>query len=242
MKIEKLTMPSQRELFIRKIQEMILSGEWPVQHRIPPERELAEKMGVSRTIVNTGIAVLESQGFLEVIPRQGIFVADYQKTASVETLNAIMRLKGDVLSDNDIRSVLEIRWALEKLTTRKALDRVTDEQLEKLREIVEQIRTAESCQEAAESALLFQRELAQLGENPMLALIIITFRVPCVAMWQRFCRIYGIEVLYRHTLKSWELLKQRDYEAALEWIEQFTREALDGKYTLYDKDVKGIQR
>ena len=49
MKFEKISLPSQRELFIRKMQEMILSGELPVNERIPPERELAEQLGISRT-------------------------------------------------------------------------------------------------------------------------------------------------------------------------------------------------
>ena len=108
MKFEKLTVPTQRELFIKKMQEMILSGELPAHTRIPPERDLAKQMGISRSVVNTGIAILEYQGFLQVINRQGTFVADYKKTASVETLNAIMRLKGDVLTDHDIWLVVNI--------------------------------------------------------------------------------------------------------------------------------------
>ncbi len=239
MKFEKLTVPSQRDLFIRKMQEMILSGELAVHDRIPPERELAEQMGISRTIVNTGIAVLESQGFLEVVPRQGIFVADYLRTASVETLNAIMRLKGDVLSDKDIRSILEIRWALEQLTIWNAMENMSDEILANLRKHVEAIRTARTPQEAAEEALAFQIEMAENGENQMLAMIITTFRHPCIAMWVRFCRIYGIETLYQHTLRSWELLEQKDYKGAQEWIRKFSHEAIDGTFTLYEKDLKG---
>ena len=58
MKFEKLTVPTQRELFIKKMQEMILSGELPAHTRIPPERDLAKQMGISRSVVNTGIAIL----------------------------------------------------------------------------------------------------------------------------------------------------------------------------------------
>ena len=82
MKFEKISLPSQRELFIRKMQEMIISGELAVNERIPPERELAQELGISRTVVNAGIAVLVNQGFLQVRPRQGTFVADYKKEAS----------------------------------------------------------------------------------------------------------------------------------------------------------------
>ena len=130
MKFEKISLPSQRELFIRKMQEMIISGELAVNERIPPERELAQELGISRTVVNAGIAVLVNQGFLQVRPRQGTFVADYKKEASAETLNAIMRLKGDVLSDSDIRSILEIRWALERLTMKNAIEYLTPDAIE----------------------------------------------------------------------------------------------------------------
>ena len=237
MKFEKLTVPTQRELFIKKMQEMILSGELPAHSRIPPERDLAKQMGISRSVVNTGIAILEYQGFLQVINRQGTFVADYKKTASIETLNAIMRLKGDVLTDHDIRSILEIRWALEKLTMRNALE-LSENDLEKLRVIVENIKTSTSYYEASCHALDFQITMADMGENDMLGLIITTFRNPCIAMWMRFCKIYGIEKLYMHTSTSWELLKKRDYNGALEWIETFTKEAIDGKYTLYEIDMR----
>ncbi len=241
MKYEKHAEPSQRELFVTKMQEMILTGQLQIHERIQPERELAEQMGISRTIVNMGIAVLESQGFLEVIPRQGVFVADYRKTASVETMNAIMRLKGDVLTDSDIRSILQLRWALERLTIKNAMDKLTDGKLESLELLVERIGKAKSDEEAAENAMDFQRELAYLGENQMLALIFTIFRKPCIAMWVRFCKIYGIETLYLHTKKSFELLKAFDYKGMMEWIEQFSMDAIAGDYTLYEADLAKVE-
>lgn len=238
MKFEKISLPSQRELFIRKMQEMILSGELPANERIPPERELAEQLGISRTVVNTGIAVLENQGFLEVRPRQGTFVADYRKKASAETLDAIMRLKGDILTDGDIRSILEIRWALERLTVKNAIQHLDEKSIPEIEAVVESIGASDTNVEAARHALEFQTRLAEMGGNVMLSLIIVTFKTPCLAMWVRFCKIYGIDTLYEHTMESWRLIKVRDYDGALEWIETFSKDAIDGKYTLYEKDLR----
>lgn len=238
MKFEKISLPSQRELFIKKMQEMIISGELAVNERIPPERELAQELGISRTVVNAGIAVLVNQGFLQVRPRQGTFVADYKKEASAETLNAIMRLKGDVLSDSDIRSILEIRWALERLTMKNAIESLTPDAIEDIDKTVESIKDSDSFRQAAENALSFQIKLAELGGNAMLSLIIVTFRAPCIAMWIRFCKIYGINTLYEHTLQSWKLVKARDYDGIRDWIETFSNDAIDGKYTLYEKDLR----
>ena len=234
MEFEKLTVPSHKGLFVKRLQEMILSGELEIGSRIPPERELAHQMGVSRTVVNGGINVLVSQGFLTVKPRQGTYVSDYKNEGNLDTLAAIMDLRGDVLKDKDVRSILEIRWAIEHLTMKNAIERATDEELEKIGKIVDSIKDAETPAEAAEISFAFQKELAIIGENPTLALVIASFRSPVLAMWQRFCRKYGIQVLYEHTLKSYNYLVNRDFEGAMAWLDYFIRDAIEGNFTLYE--------
>ena len=56
MEFEKLVSPSLKDLFITHIEAMILSGELPVGQQLPPERQLAQSMGVSRAVVNSGVA------------------------------------------------------------------------------------------------------------------------------------------------------------------------------------------
>jgi DNA-binding FadR family transcriptional regulator len=51
--------PTIKELFIDKIVSMILSGKLSVGDRLPTERELAEEMKVSKTIVHAGLKDLE---------------------------------------------------------------------------------------------------------------------------------------------------------------------------------------
>ena len=90
MEFEKLISPSLKELFISNIEAKILSGELPVGQQLPPERQLAQSMGVSRAVVNSGIVELENRGFLDVRPRVGTFVADYRRAGTMETLKSIM--------------------------------------------------------------------------------------------------------------------------------------------------------
>lgn len=47
MEFEKLVSPSLKDLFITHIEAMILSGELPVGQQLPPERQLAQSMGVT---------------------------------------------------------------------------------------------------------------------------------------------------------------------------------------------------
>ena len=62
MEFKKLNAPSLRELFVNELQNMILSGKLEIGSKLPPERELAESMKVSRAVINSGIAELEKNG------------------------------------------------------------------------------------------------------------------------------------------------------------------------------------
>ncbi len=54
-------------------------------------------------------------------PRQGTFVADYRRKGNLSTLIAIMEYQGGVLGKDEIRSILEVRRALEHLAAQRAI-------------------------------------------------------------------------------------------------------------------------
>ena len=70
MEFEKISSPSLRELFVDQLENMILSGKLKIGEKLPPERQLAQMMQVSRAVVNSGIAELEKKGFLIVNPKR----------------------------------------------------------------------------------------------------------------------------------------------------------------------------
>ena len=63
MVFHKIRSLSMTELFVREIKRMILMGELKIGDRLPPERELAQKMGLKLTVVNSGIAQLQQKLF-----------------------------------------------------------------------------------------------------------------------------------------------------------------------------------
>ena len=125
MGFTKISAPSLTDLFVHQIENMILSGELTVGEQLPPARELSAKMGVSRTVINAGLVELEKLGFVEVQPRQGVYICDYRRKGSVDTLVAIMRYNGGALRKNEVRSLLEVREALECLCLRLVLENVS---------------------------------------------------------------------------------------------------------------------
>ncbi len=233
MEFKKITAPSLKALFVQQLQDMILSEQLPMGARLPSERELAETMHVSRAVVNGGIAELEKQGFIEVIPRQGTFVADYRKKGNISTLNAIMEYRGSALGKNEIRSILEIRWALEHLALKKSTEVADDADIAELGELLEDIKLATTPEDAAEAAFEYQHKLAFISGNSVLPLIYYSFKAPVITLWIRFCKLYGIEALYHNTSELYKYIQVRDFDGAQKWIDKYLQEAIDGQQQIY---------
>ncbi len=123
-------------------------------------------MQVSRAVVNGGLAELAKQGFLEVGPRQGTCVADYRRKGNLGTLIAIMEYQGGVLGKDEIRSILEVRRALEHLAAERAIRYASDEALSQLGEIVARLKDAANATLFQNSGLENELFPAQRQENP----------------------------------------------------------------------------
>lgn len=210
MEFEKLMSPSLKELFISNIEAKILSGELPVGQQLPPERQLAQSMGVSRAVVNSGIVELENRGFLDVRPRVGTFVADYRRAGTMETLKSIMTYNRGRLRNEEIRSILEVRDALDKLAVADIIPHVTELDNMLLLEKVEAIRQARDNRQAAEAAFAFQHELAMLSGNTLLPLIFRSFYSSVLVLWERFCVLHGIDTLYQTSCRLCGHIRDKD--------------------------------
>ena len=109
MDFRPIVAPSIRELFIQQLEGAILSGQLKPGDRLPTERELADTMHISKTVVHEGLRELHRLGFLDIASRRGVTVADYAQTGSLETLMAIMDYHGSLPDEKTARSILRLR-------------------------------------------------------------------------------------------------------------------------------------
>ena len=233
MQFEKLCAPSLKELFIQQLETMILSGKLPVGEKLPAERELAETMQVSRAVINAGIAELARKGFLTIKPRVGTFVADYRRNGTIDTLISIMNYNGGILRDDEIRSILELRLGLDSLAINLCIPKITDDELHSLKEKVNSLLIAQTPEEASTVSFAFQHELAYLSGNTLMPLIFSSFRIPVITLWERFCRLYGIETLYENTLTLYQCIEERDSSKAIEWLNTSINDTIHGNRQIY---------
>ena len=95
------------EQVMKKIQDLIATGEFRVSDRIPTENTLAERFGVGRSSVREAIKVFNYLGVLESKPAKGTFIS---KTANVSKEALTWSI---LLGKNDLRELIEIRGAIE---------------------------------------------------------------------------------------------------------------------------------
>lgn len=100
------------ETFLEYVQQLILTGDLAAGERLPPERELAGKTGVSRPVVHEALVRLEEKGLLNIVPRHGVFVADYLQSGRFETFGLIEQYLGE-LDDQSRLLIIDQRRAVE---------------------------------------------------------------------------------------------------------------------------------
>ena len=233
MMFRKLSTPSLKELFVTELENMILSGKLEIGTKLPPERELAESMQVSRAVVNSGIAEMEKKGFLVVKPRIGTFVADYHKYGTTDTLVSIMRYNGGMLHNREICSILEVRTIFMTLASTLAIDNASDEDIHSLGKYVTALKECTDAEKAASISFDFCHEIAYISGNVLLPAFFISFRDLVCGLWSRYMIKYGISELADSTAILYQYLVARDKEGASAYIEKTSKDSIDGAHTIY---------
>ena len=110
------------------IEQLITSGELQIGAQLPGERELVDRLGVSRTVVREAVGRLASRGILRVQAGKGTFVTGTASSALNERWQAW--LGGD---RDKVRAMLEVRETLETKGAAWAAERATRSDIEELR-------------------------------------------------------------------------------------------------------------
>jgi GntR family transcriptional regulator, transcriptional repressor for pyruvate dehydrogenase complex len=107
-----------------QLRDMIFRGQLKPLDQLPPERELAEQMGVSRPTVRNAVSRLVSLGLVEQRQGQGTFVANHHDGGERNPLG--LMIKGQALSLNEL---LEVRLGLECNSAVLAARRANEEDI-----------------------------------------------------------------------------------------------------------------
>ncbi|UOD34787.1 FadR family transcriptional regulator [Deferribacteraceae bacterium V6Fe1] len=119
-----------------QIKELILTGKLKPGEKLPPERELAVTLGVSRPSIREALQKLEAQGFLEQIQGDGTYV----KVATSEAFDGF--LEEFTRKDNAIFDLMEVRRILETWAAYTAAERANEKEIEQMQEYLNEMKDA----------------------------------------------------------------------------------------------------
>ena len=115
------------------------------------ERQLSEKLGVSRTPIREAMTLLEQEGFVRSMPRRGIFV--------------VRKTKREILE------MIQVWAALESIAARLATTRATDAEINSLKALVtnfDEKTATEHVSEYSNANLAFHRQILAMGGNQLI--------------------------------------------------------------------------
>ncbi len=156
------------ELVLQRIEAQIVSGALRAGERLPPERELAELLGVSRPAVREALRVLEAQGALRSQVGQGPGSGTTVDRVPSDALTRLLRLHV-ALGSFPLADVIETRVTLERSIAILACRNVTPQNLERMKASLQAMDEAEVSRETFNQLDIdFHVELAEAAGNRLM--------------------------------------------------------------------------
>ncbi|MDP6421673.1 MAG: FadR/GntR family transcriptional regulator [SAR202 cluster bacterium] len=119
------------EEIVAQIYGLVRDGALKPGDKLPPERELAQQMGVSRASVREAMRLLDQKGLIVIRPGAGTFMTEDVIETIVQAFSSLLNESGDGAGD-----VFEMRLLLEPHVVSLAADRASQSDIDRLREIL----------------------------------------------------------------------------------------------------------
>ena len=176
--LKPLKTESLKEVFITRFEELILTGKISIGQKLPPERELAFQLGVSRPVVHEGLVELAAKGLVTMKPRIGTIVNDYRTQGSLTILNSLINYQSGGLEAELLDSLLQTRILIEIETTRLASINRREKHLDEFRRILsrEEDASPEDIDTITELDFAFHHLIGLASGNLVYPLLINSFR------------------------------------------------------------------
>jgi len=155
---------SKEKLIISDIKALINHKNLEPGDKLPAERLLAERIGVTRGSIRNAIQKMEHYGLVKSIPQSGTFIADLGRTALNGMIDQIISLPTP-----DFKSLVETRIFLELKIVKFAAARHTQQDLSDIEEALENYRQKTLVgEDSVAEDLLFHLAIAKASHNTSL--------------------------------------------------------------------------
>jgi GntR family transcriptional repressor for pyruvate dehydrogenase complex len=150
---------------ILRIKAMIRSGELRPGDRLPPEKELSDALGLSRSSLREAVKALEVIRVLDVRRGDGTYVTSLTPDLLLDAMSFVV----DIHQDSSALELFEVRRILERAAVTLAARRAKPSDVEHLLGLLTQVHATTSVDDLVAHDRVFHRYIAELTGNAYLA-------------------------------------------------------------------------
>ncbi|PKO03456.1 MAG: fatty acid metabolism transcriptional regulator FadR [Chloroflexi bacterium HGW-Chloroflexi-5] len=225
--------PKPAELAENRLVEAILDGTFPINSNLPPERELAESLGVTRPTLREALQRLSRDGWIEIHHGRATRVKDYWCEGNLLILTAIAQHQDKVPSDF-VTNLLQIRLLLAPAYTRMAMQN-------SLNEVIHLLESLQNIEDTAEEFtrrdLDLHKQLTIFSKNPIFTLILNGFGDP----YNKMGNLYFSNPESRaHSRSFYKKLLSAVLSNDFYKVEEVTRQVMQDSIQLMQKAIISI--
>ncbi|MBL0885170.1 FadR/GntR family transcriptional regulator [Myceligenerans indicum] len=153
---------------ILRIKGMILAGDLAPGDRLPPEKELSERLGLSRSSLREAVKALDLIRVLDVRRGDGTYVTSLEPRLLLEAMSFVV----DLHDDQSVLEIFAVRRILEPAASALAARHADAEALTRLRGLVAGVDDGADVENLVDHDLEFHRGIAEATGNTYLASLI----------------------------------------------------------------------
>lgn len=197
----------------------IIEGELRPGEKLPPEREIAERLNVSRNSVREAIRIMDMTGVISSQQGSGNYITcEFQKSLA-ETMTMMV-----AMDQINYRQISQIRQALERLAFSLAIEQASEEQIKEMEALVKELDKSMDDEKNVMLDKKIHFTLAQASGN----ILVLDFLEACSGVIDAFIHDMREEILRTEERKNLlneyhkklvEALKEKDEKKGIDALE-----------------------
>lgn len=193
---------------IEKIKAMIVAGELAPGDRLPPEKELSVRLGLSRNSMREAVKALEVIRVLDVRRGDGTYVTSLEPRLLLEAISFVV----DMHDDDSMLEIFAVRRMLESQATGLAATFGTEAAIASLTAEVNAIDAQVSIEALVEHDIRFHREIVAMSGNSYLSSLIehLSSQTVRARVWRGLTEGGAVERTLSEHRAIAEAISQRD--------------------------------
>ena len=213
------------ELVVQRIKELLTRGELKAGSRLPPERELAEMLNISRPSLRTALKALSVMGIIRAKPGAGTYIAESLPEVFTEPMHFMT-----LINNTSAEELFEARRIIEAGLAELAAKRAQPEDLQALRDEIDGMRASMNDPESfLKHDVRFHQAMDRAADNKLMSGVMDTIaHLLYHIRRQSISEARDFEIALKGHVKILEAIDRHDSQKAKEMLSTHLRDAQKG--------------